>query len=377
MKIYHLIILTLLFTSCGSEKTENKQEETTNSSTFTATLTPEQIKRAGIETGSIERRDISSLLQVNGVIDVPPQNMIAITFPPGGYLKSTKLLPGMHIRKGEDLAVMEDPGLIRLQQEYLTAQVKNRQLEAEYKRQQDLNKNKSTSDKQLEESEAAYKTNLIALRSLSEQLQLAGIQPGQLNENNISRSVTLRSPIDGYVTSVKVNIGTFVNPSDILFELVDPRDIHLNMTVFEKDIRYLAIGQKVLAWTNSEPENKHKCEIILVGKELDEHRSVEVHCHFENYDKNLLPGMFMNASIQVNQRQVTAVPEEAIVTWQDKSYIFTTTAENSYTMTAIQTGMKENGYQEIQPQNGNSLPEKIVTKGAYTLLMQLMNKSEE
>lgn len=377
MKIYHLIILTLLFTSCGSEKTENKQEETTNSSTFTATLTPEQIKRAGIETGSIERRDISSLLQVNGVIDVPPQNMIAITFPPGGYLKSTKLLPGMHIRKGEDLAVMEDPGLIRLQQEYLTAQVKNRQLEAEYKRQQDLNKNKSTSDKQLEESEAAYKTNLIALRSLSEQLQLAGIQPGQLNENNISRSVTLRSPIDGYVTSVKVNIGTFVNPSDILFELVDPRDIHLNMTVFEKDIRYLAIGQKVLAWTNSEPENKHKCEIILVGKELDEHRSVEVHCHFENYDKNLLPGMFMNASIQVNQRQVTAVPEEAIVTWQDKSYIFTTTAENSYTMTAIQTGMKENGYQEIQPQNGSSLPEKIVTKGAYTLLMQLMNKSEE
>lgn len=377
MKIYHLIILTLLFTSCGSEKTENKQEETTNSSTFTATLTPEQIKRAGIETGSIERRDISSLLQVNGVIDVPPQNMIAITFPPGGYLKSTKLLPGMHIRKGEDLAVMEDPGLIRLQQEYLTAQVKNRQLEAEYKRQQDLNKNKSTSDKQLEEAEAAYKTNLIVLRSLSEQLQLAGIQPGQLNESNISRSVTLRSPIDGYVTSVKVNIGTFVNPSDILFELVDPRDIHLNMTVFEKDIRYLAIGQKVLAWTNSEPENKHKCEIILVGKELDEHRSVEVHCHFENYDKDLLPGMFMNASIQVNQRMVTAVPEEAIVTWQDKSYIFTTTAENSYTMTAIQTGMKENGYQEIQPQNGSSLPEKIVTKGAYTLLMQLMNKSEE
>lgn len=377
MKIYHLLILTLLFTSCGSDKTENKQEETTNSNTFTATLTPEQIKRAGIETGSIERRDISSLLQVNGVIDVPPQNMIAITFPPGGYLKSTKLLPGMHIRKGEDLAIMEDPGLIRLQQEYLTALVKNRQLESEHKRQQDLNKNKSTSDKQLEEAEAAYKTNLIVLRSLSEQLQLAGIQPGQLNESNISRSVTLRSPIDGYVTSVKVNIGTFVNPSDILFELVDPRDIHLNMTVFEKDIRYLAIGQKVLAWTNSEPDNKHKCEIILVGKELDEHRSVEVHCHFENYDKNLLPGMFMNASIQVNQRQVTAVPEEAIVTWQDKSYIFTTTAENSYTMTAIQTGMKENGYQEIQPQNGSSLPEKIVTKGAYTLLMQLMNKSEE
>lgn len=378
MKSHILLIAAFLLVSCGAETNKTKQEETTGSTTsFTTVLNPEQVKRAGIETGAIEHRDISSHLQVNGVIDVPPQNMIAVTFPPGGYLKSTKLLPGMHIRKGEDLAVMEDPGLIRLQQEYLTAVIKGRQLEPEYKRQQELNKNKSTSDKQLEETEAAYKTNLIAIRSLSEQLQLAGIHPEQLNENNISRSVTLRSPIDGYVTSVNVNIGTFVNPSDILFELVDPRDIHLNMTVFEKDIRYLAVGQHVLAWTNTEPEQKHKSEIILIGKELDEHRSVEVHCHFENYDKDLLPGMFMNATIQVNQRQVPAVPEEAIVTWENKSYIFSVQQGNSFTMTAVQTGMKEAGYQEIQPEAGTPLPDKVVTKGAYTLLMQLMNKSEE
>lgn len=344
---------------------------------MSAILTPAQIKTAGIVSGGIEHRNISSLLHVNGVIDVPPQNMIAVTFPPGGYLKSTKLLPGMHIRKGEELAVLEDPGLIRLQQEYLTALINGRQLEAEYRRQQELNQSKTSSDKQFQEAESLWRKNQVSIRSLSEQLQLAGINPDQLNENNISRSVTLRSPIDGYVTTVKVNIGTFVNPSDILFELVDPRDIHLNMTVFEKDIRYLAIGQKVLAWTNSEPESKHKCEIILVGKELDEHRSVEVHCHFEDYDKELLPGMFMNASIQVNQQQVTAVPEEAIVTWQNKSWVFEEQHGNVYTMIPVRTGMKESGYIEVQPEEGKMLPERIAIKGAYTLLMQLMNKSEE
>lgn len=377
MKSSIIYISILFLTSCGPKSTETAPEEKTTTSILTIELSPEQMKRAGVETGIIESRNISSLLQVNGIIDVPPQNMIAITFPPGGYLKSTKLLPGMHIRKGDVLAVMEDPGLIRLQQEYLTAVVNGNRLEEEYKRQKELNQSKSTSEKLFQEAEAAYKTNKISIRSLSEQLQLAGFDPTQINENTISRSVSLRSPIDGYVTGMNVNVGTFVNPGDILFHLVDPRDIHLNLTIFEKDIRYLGIGQKVKAWTNSAPDEKHEAEIILIGKDLDEHRSAEVHCHFRNYDKDLLPGMFMNASIEIRQQHVPAVEEEALVTWKDKPYIFQVDDQNRFTMISVTTGMREGKFIEIKAENGKELPATIVTKGAYTLLMQLMNKEEE
>lgn len=376
MKTPYIILILLLLQACNADKETSSGTEVSKATHLTS-LTAEQIKRSGIEIASIDKRDLSSLLQVSGIIDVPPQNMISVTFPPGGYLKSTKLLPGMHIRKGDELAIMEDRGLIQLQQEYLNAAIKGKQLEIEFRRQSELNESKSTSDKQFQEAETAYKINMVTVRSLSEQLRLAGIDPSKLTENNISKSVALRSPIDGFVTNVKVNIGTYVNPSDILFELVDPRDIHLNMTVFEKDIRYLAIGQKVLTWTNSDPEKKQKAEIILIGKELDENRSVEVHCHFKNYDNSLLPGMFMNASIQVNQQNVAAVPEEAIITWQDKPYLFVPENNNSFRMIHIKTGMKQDGFVEVIPESGNSLPEKIVTKGAYTLLMQLMNKAEE
>lgn len=376
MKTPYIILILLLLQACNADKETSSGTEVSKATHLTS-LTAEQIKRSGIEIASIDKRDLSSLLQVSGIIDVPPQNMISVTFPPGGYLKSTKLLPGMHIRKGDELAIMEDRGLIQLQQEYLNAAIKGKQLEIEFRRQSELNESKSTSDKQFQEAETAYKINMVTVRSLSEQLRLAGIDPSKLTENNISKSVALRSPIDGFVTNVKVNIGTYVNPSDILFELVDPRDIHLNMTVFEKDIRYLAIGQKVLTWTNSDPEKKQKAEIILIGKELDENRSVEVHCHFKNYDNSLLPGMFMNASIQVNQQNVAAVPEEAIITWQDKPYLFVPENNNFFRMVHIKTGMKQDGYVEVIPDAGITLPEKIVTKGAYTLLMQLMNKAEE
>ncbi|MBL7924618.1 MAG: efflux RND transporter periplasmic adaptor subunit [Bacteroidia bacterium] len=377
MKKYSFLLLTFLIFSCQTkeESTENTLQPAAEN---TVQLNPEQLRRAGIRTGPIENRSMSSRLQVNGIIDVPPQNMIAITFPPGGYLKSTRLLPGMHIRKGQELAIMEDPKLIQLQQDYLTALIRGRQLEQEFLRQQDLNRNKASSDKIFQEAESAYKTGKVLIRSLSEQLQLAGIDPVNLNENTISRSVAIRSGIDGYVASVKVNIGAYIQPGDILFELVDPEDIHLNMTVFEKDIQQLSIGQKVKTWTNTHPEKKYPCEIILIGKELDEHRSVEVHCHFERYDKTLLPGMFMNAEIDVQQRTVPVVPEKALVNFQDKSYLFADDGGGKFTMLQVLTGIKESGFVEVMAVDARrELPQTIVLDNAYTLLMQLKNKAEE
>lgn len=377
MKKIILLILIVQSIACTSNK-ENAEQAAAPVNGNAVQLTPEQVQRSGIKTGRIEKRKMAARLQVNGIIDVPPQNMISITFPLGGYLKSTKLLPGMHLRKGEELAVMEDPRLIQLQQDYLTAKIKGRQLEQEYNRQQELNVTKTSSDKSFQEAEAVFKSNKVLIRSLSEQLKLAGINPEGLTDDNISRSVAIRSPIDGYVAVVKVNVGAFVNPSDVLFELVDPKDIHLNMTIFEKDIQYVSIGQKVMTWTNSEPGKKFPCEIILIGKELDEHRSVEVHCHFEAYDKNLLPGMFMNAEIQIKEKETDVVPEGAVVSYQDKNYIFQLEAAGKYSMVPVRTGIKDGGYIEILPVDEKAtLPENIVTDQAYTLLMQLMNKEEE
>ena len=117
MKNPYIILFLLILQACNADKENSSNAEPSKPSQLT-TLTVEQMKRSGIEVGTIEKRDLSSLLQVSGIIDVPPQNMISVTFPPGGYLKSTKLLPGMHIRKGDELAIMEDRGLIQLQQEY-------------------------------------------------------------------------------------------------------------------------------------------------------------------------------------------------------------------------------------------------------------------
>lgn len=373
--IISIISFSVLLFSCGNE-TKMEQANAEQAQSTIVTLTQEQYKNAGIETGKLSNKNISSLLKVNGKIDVPPQSMVSVSVPLGGYLKSTKLLAGMHINKGEVLAVMEDAQYIQLQQDYLTAKAQFVLTESEYNRQSALNQSKATSDKLFEQAKANYQTQNVLIKSLEQKLLLIGLNPDRITANNISKSINIYSPITGFVSAVNVNIGKYVNSSDVLFELVNPSDIHLSLSVFEKDINKLSIGQKLFAYTNTNPDKKYVCEIILISKNLTTQGSAEVHCHFEQYDKSLLPGMFMNAEIELSSNNANALPDEAIVRFENKQYAFINKGNNQFEMQQVQTGNTENGFTEIIIPD-NLTNQTFVTKGAYNLLMTMKNKSEE
>ena len=364
-------------TSCGNKKTESTATEESSNET-TVELTEAQLNNSEIETGKIEQRNISSLLKVNGKIEVPPQNMVSVSVPMGGYLKSTKLLAGMHISKGEVIATMEDQQYIQLQQDYLTAKVHYTSIEAEYNRQKELNLSKASSDKVYQTAQTEYLSQKILIKSLSEKLKLIEVNPDKLNENNISKSINILSPIDGFVSQVKMNIGKYATPTDVLFELVNPSDIHLTLTIFEKDLYKISIGQKIFAYNNTNPNNKYTCEIILIGKDVTPERTIQVQSHFEQYDKSLIPGMYMNAEIEVSTNNAYIISNDGIVRFEGRQYVFTQTEKNKFEILAITTQNTEMGFTQITFSDTTEIRNKtFVTKGAYTLLMKMKNQEEE
>jgi cobalt-zinc-cadmium efflux system membrane fusion protein len=313
---------------------------------------------------------------VTGKVDVPPQNLISVSVPLGGYLKSSHLIPGMFVRKGESIAIIEDQQYIQLQQDFLTTQSKISFLENEYQRQKELNHSKASSDKVFQQAEMELKTQKILVKSLAEKLKLAGINPEKLNENSISKSINIYSPISGYVSKVNVNLGKYISPTDVMFELVNTSDIHLALKVFEKDIDKLSIGQKVSAYTNTYPDKKYPCEILLIGKSLNEERNTDVHCHFKVYDKSLIPGTYMNAEIAITNTKSYVLTEDAIVRFENKYYVFLKKAATQFEMVEVQIGNTEKGFTEIiKSENLNN--QTFIITGAYSLLMSLKNKSEE
>jgi cobalt-zinc-cadmium efflux system membrane fusion protein len=378
MKRAITILSILLAFSCASHKTDNKNTNKKEQSQTSVSLTEAQAENANIIIGKAEKRNISTQLKVSGKIDVPPQNIISVSFPLGGYLKTTQLLPGMPVSKGQVIGVLEDPQYIQLQQDYLSAKIRLQLLQKEYDRQQELNAGKAVSDKVFQQTQSDFQNQKVLVKALSQKLSLIGLRPEKINEDNISKSVNIFSPINGFVSKIDVNIGKYVSPTDVLFELINPDDIHLALTVFQKDIPSLSIGQNVLAYTSNNPQKKYKAKIILVTRDLDASGGVEVHCHFARYDKTLVPGMFMNAEIETKVQDAVTVPEDAIVLYEKKQYIFLSKGNNLYEMTEVKTGTADSGFVEIISESGDRLLQQdIVLKNAYSLLMKIKNTGEE
>jgi cobalt-zinc-cadmium efflux system membrane fusion protein len=283
----------------------------------------------------------------------------------------------MRVRRGEVLATLEDPQYITLQQDFLTANARLAYLSADLSRQEALNQDKSASDKALQLVRSEYQMQKILTKSLSEKLKLIGLEPDRLSVENISRNIQIYSPINGFVSEVKANIGKYVLPTDVLFELIDTDDIHLTINVFEKDMKGLRVGQKVMAYTNSDPAKKYPAKIILIGQNVGDDRSVTLHCHFDKPALDLLPGMFMNVEIETAQYNTLSVPNESLVFYGQKNYIFIALDDDTYKMTEVETGVSENGYTALTGDKSEILKsQNIVIRNAYTLLMKMKNTEE-
>lgn len=379
MKTHYIFsLLAVVLLSCGQEKkssnTEGQKEQVIASTTVT--LTEAQAKSITIQLDSLQEKAISHRVEVSGQTEVPPQNLITVSAPLGGYLKSTDLLPGMPVRKGQVIAVLEDQQYVELQQNFLSAKAKLPFLEQDAKRQQSLFESQAGSEKQMQLAKSEFVQQQILVKALQEKLQLIGVDATKLSVENLSRSVVLRSPIDGYVSQVKVNIGKYVQASEVVVELINPTDLHLKLKVFEKDMVYLQAGQKVEAQRVNGSEKVYLAEIILIGQNLDADRSTEVHCHFEGSQGDLKPGMYMTAHIDLDEAKVRVLPEEAFVYFEGKQYVFVSKGSNAYTMMEVQIGRKERGFVEVQNAT-ELLGSRVVVKGSYNLLMAIKNKAEE
>ena len=374
----YLLYMMMFWVLAGCSSGEEPQPETRQATSETmVSFTGPQIQSASINIGKAEERLLHETLQLNGVIDVPPSNTVSVSFPFGGYLKSINLLPGTPVKKGQVLAVVEDKEIVQIQQDYLVARSRLEYATLDFERQKLLNEEKANSNKVFEQARMEKQTQEVLVKSLGEKLRLAGIDPARLSESSISRRVNILSPVSGFVSKVNVNTGRFIQPTDVLFELIDPSHIHASLTVFEKDLVRIRKGQKVFVSLVDDPEKVYTSEVFEITKGVDENRAGSIHCHFERLPVNVRPGMYVNARINLNERNALSVPEEALVRFEGKEYVFVKRSGNSYEMTPVQTGFRQEGMVEIVQPSEEIKNDSLILSNAFTALMKLKNVSEE
>lgn len=375
MKKIIILFITLSLFSCS------KNEETPAETAFEVSgnqisLTEQQKKNAGIETTILGNQSIANKIMLSGQINVLPQSMSEVSSSTGGIVKMARFMPGNYVSKGQTLAVVENPELAKIQQDYLQARSALSYAQKDYERQKYLNQYQASSNKVMQRALSEKQIQNAAVHGMASQLRSYGINAENVSPRNIQKTISITAPISGYISAVNVSVGQFISPSEILYTLINNNSVQLELKVFEKDLDKISLGQRVYAFTNQNPTKKYAANVILISKDFAPDRSVMVHCNLVDKNESLIPGTFMNAEVEVNAEEGFVIADDAIVTWENKQYIFEEVKPKTYKMFPVNIGNSENGYTELlnfDPKNRNK---KFVVKGAYSLLMAIKNVEE-
>ena len=379
-KIIFALLCGFIITSCNS-KTENSETPPSEEiGKKLIELTVEQFKTVGIELGEIEQKNLKNVVKASGYLAVPPQNKASVSTFIGAVVKSISVLEGSFVKQGQTLAILEHPDFVKLQEEYLTAKNNFTYVEKEYLRQKELMEQNSGTGKVFQKAESDYNISKGKISSLESQVKMLSINLSELSKGNITSSIMLTSPIEGYVGHINANIGAYAEPNKTLFEITDNTKIHVDLLVYEKDLFKVKVGQKVNFILANQPEHQEEHnsetiegEIFGINKSFEnDTKALAVHASISNEKHELISGMYVNALINVGNKTTMVVPVDAVVKSDGKEWIFILSEENKnnyeFKMTEVITGISDLGYIEIKPLEKVSLGAKIVTKNAFFIL---------
>ncbi len=365
----YIITLSLFLFSCKEAKTEESEPKDNGLITVSAT----QFKTSGMEIGSPTEQDFDVTVKASGKIDVPPQNRAKVNTFMGGYVKSTTLLVGNKVTKGQALLTLQNTEFLDIQKEYMEVAEQINFLKSEYDRQKTLYDEKITSQKNYLKAESDYKRAKAMHQSLRAKLLLLNINPRNVERGILTSTITIFSPITGDIVIMNANVGMYVAPSDVILEIVDTDHLHLELAVFEKDILNVKIGQKIQFKVPEASKEVFNAEVHLVGKSIEGNdRTINIHGHLDDAIKQkLLTGMFVESEIIIDSKKGLAIPAEALVTENNKNFVLLVKNEKngySFQKVSVIVGSKSEKFVEILPNTAISASSRLLIKGVFDLV---------
>ncbi|WP_439482630.1 efflux RND transporter periplasmic adaptor subunit [Cyclobacterium plantarum] len=376
---FWVIALIVGLSSCSSssdpEMASNVAQESSGVETYEISTT--QFQSSNMTLGTMEKVPFHEVVKAKGMIDVPPENRAAVSSYFGGTVKEIRLLPGQSVKKGQELFVLENPDYVQIQQDFLEAKGQLAYLQSDYERQKNLVQDSISSQKKFLKAESDYTVTRARVASLGKKLALMNIDPSTFTIENIRTSLSVRSPISGYVTEVAISKGAFLTPSQMAVTIVNTDHVHLEMNVFEKDLAKISVGQPIRFRIQEDNSKEYEAFIYLISKTIDpEERTLGIHGHLvdEKLAERFNPGMYVEAVIYTTSEEKWALPKDALVEIEGYFYVLTlqNSPETGYTLIKreVKTGLSNSSHVEILDSPGLDETTKFLLNGTFNLIKE-------
>jgi cobalt-zinc-cadmium efflux system membrane fusion protein len=365
-----LLLVSLLFViSCKADKEETVKTELKQESN-NITISKKQFEASGMVNGEIQKKQFSKQIKVNGKIKSPNKSKAIVSSIMSGTIGRIDLMEGQWIKKGQPLFSVTNPVLIDLQEQYLILQSKIEYLKEEQLRKEKLVKENLSPKQEQLLAQSEFQSNQTKYKSVGQKLKMYGVNLNSLSIDNLSSSVTIYSPISGYVSDINALRGQFIDPSTEVVSIDSKSNIYLALNIFERDALLIKNGQNVTFAVSDSASKIYNAKVHLLSPEINDNGMVTVHCNITEV-KDLLSGMYATANLILENYESNALPEDAIVKLEGKNHILVLDSKNNevfnYLPQEIEEGDRNNGYVEVL--NSNELLNKsILVKGGYYLV---------
>lgn len=303
MKTILIPVAVVLLTACNATVQEKSVSEPVASSVAVTEEVPGDSSAVLSEPEQVDAVTSATAMpnhsSFNGTMIAPPQRHATVTLTMGGTIHATSLLPGDYVKKGSVLATLENPDFIVLQQSYLDAYAQSEYLEAEYHRQERLSSQEAASQKRFQQSKADYLSMKSRLEAAAAQLTILGISPSDLLAEGIHPYLEVKSPLNGYIANMQINLGKYINAGETICEVIDKGETLLCLTAYEKDLDDLTPGSRVQFRVNGMGKQTFEATLLSIGQMVDEvNRSLEIYARVKRNNERFRPGMYVTARVE-------------------------------------------------------------------------------
>ena len=382
-----VVVAAALLTACGPHSQPQPQPgEHSHEHDDAITLTEAQLQAVDIRLGTVEMRDLNSVIRVSGQLALDPQKRAVVTSLTSGIIRQILVTEGKYVTAGQTVAYLENTDIVELQKNYLVLKKETLISEQEYSRQQELSAQGAGVDKSLQQAAANYEITKAQLAALEKQLQQLSISPEQVSTGNLATQIPLSSPIAGFVDKMNVSTGSYVDMQTPLLNIVDNSQMHCDLRIFEKDLPFVRVGQYADIILTNRQNASLRAELYNINKSFeDESKAIIVHARIvDKRGYELLPGMHVTALINTGRQTAKAAPNDAIVSRDGKKYLFVLDDEEEgeqgkafhFTAVEVVAGISELGYTQITPVD--ELPDDavIVQSNAFYIASMSVDHGE-
>lgn len=292
----------------------------------------------GVKTVQAVVKPLERALRTVGRIEYDERRLATANTKIEGWIEKLHVdYTGRYVKKGEPLAEIYSPELVATQQEFLNTI-------------RWVSQGKAVKDEQT--GMLLTKDAEVILAAAKERLRLWDISEEQIarvaQTGKPRRTLTIYSPVSGYVVQKMAVQGMRVMPGEKLFDVADLASVWVIADIYEYELPLIKIGQRARISLSYFPGRESFAQVDYVYPALaGETRTAKVRFTIPNPDGELKPQMFTNVEIKINLGNRLAVPTDAVIDTGVRQIVYVDKGEGNFEPREVKTGLRTEDLVEI------------------------------